>query len=397
MPLPSTTADTIESSGFPLCFPCGPVDRRPDVLGLADARSTFVVQARALGGHQKEAVVTEGLAGAAWRMVSDEGAGLKGTDLAPFPLGFMAAGLQADLLNRIARLGNMRRLVLDRIETELINQYQFEGSFFRGDGRGHAYSPRITLRIQSRAPAASIKALIDAAVLASPILAAWRTPLANTFALYANGRRLRPGTLAASNAPDAIDPLKSWGSIPQPFQDSVPREAIIQKIGPAQVAPNQSSPSWQSGRVEIPIHGTASISDDETRSQTWANLPGGTCFALQSDENQHRALAPSGLAYALAGVAFCLMTQILRYVEHHKMNVRALRLVQSADLELFSGAARAHPIDTHIFLHGDESVDVMERLIQMAANTCYLHAALNSALEPMVEIELNGSSIASPA
>jgi hypothetical protein len=35
-----------------------------------------------MGGHQKEAVVKEGQAGSSWRMVSDEGPALKGTDLA---------------------------------------------------------------------------------------------------------------------------------------------------------------------------------------------------------------------------------------------------------------------------------------------------------------------------
>lgn len=395
MALPSAPSDTIEGSGFPLCFLCGPVDRRPEVLGLSDACDTFVVQARALGGHQKEAVVNEGHSGAAWRMVSDEGAGLKGTDLAPFPLGFMAAGLQADLLNRISRRAEMRGIVLERVETGLINQYRFDGSFFRGDGQGHAYSPRITLRIQSDASAEHVKALVHEAVLASPILAAWRTPLTNTFALYANGRRLSLDNLAASGAPDAVDPLKSWTGVPRPFQDTAPAEAIIQKIGPAQLSQTGSPPVWQSGKVEIPIHGTAALSNRETNSRTWANLPGGTCFALRSDESDRRALAPSGLAYALSGVAFCLMTQILRYVEHHKMNIRALRLVQSTDCELSGGIARAHPIDTHVFLHGDESVEVMKRLLQMAANTCYLHAALHSALEPTIEIELNGTPIPS--
>jgi hypothetical protein len=30
----------------------------------------------------------------------------------------------------------------------------------------------------------------------------------------------------------------------------------------------------------------------------------------------------------------------------------------------------------------------MERLVQMAADTCYLHAAFHAALEPVVEFQL---------
>lgn len=101
MALSAPAIDTIDGSGFPLCFKTEQGSESSPVLGLRDSRDTFVVQARAMGGHQKEAVVTEGKAGPSWRMVSDEGAGLQGTDLAPFPLGFMSAGLQADLISRI--------------------------------------------------------------------------------------------------------------------------------------------------------------------------------------------------------------------------------------------------------------------------------------------------------
>jgi len=50
--------------------------------------------------------------------------------------------------------------------------------------------------------------------------------------------------------------------------------------------------------------------------------------------------------------------------------------------------AVAHPLDTHIFLHGDEPAERMEKLLVMAQNTCYLHALLAEPLEPVLELDL---------
>jgi uncharacterized OsmC-like protein len=52
------------------------------------------------------------------------------------------------------------------------------------------------------------------------------------------------------------------------------------------------------------------------------------------------------------------------------------------------------PVDTHLFLNGDESDETHERLMRIAATTCYLHATLASALEPVVSIEMNGAALA---
>lgn len=387
------STDTIDGSGFPLCFKVKSGTQRTGVLGLTDARDVFTAEARAMGGHQKEAVITEGAAGSMWRMVSDEGPGLKGTDLAPFPLGFMSAGLQADVHNRVCRLARARGIDLGSVETDLVNDYAFEGSFFKGDGRGYAYAPRFTVKVETAAPTSDVRRLIADAFDTSPILAAWRTPLVNTFALYTNGRRRALPNLPASGAPDAIDPLKAWSGVPRPLEGADWLPSIIEKAGAAETSPDTRPAGWQSGRVDIPIHGRSTMNDGITRSITWANRHGGSRFAISSDERVDTDLAPSGLALAFAGVAFCLMTQLLRYVEHHEMKVRALRLVQFAPCEMAGGVARGLPLDTHVFVHGEERDEVMERLIQMAANTCYLHAALQAALEPVVTLGLNGEQM----
>jgi hypothetical protein len=81
------------------------------------------------------------------------------------------------------------------------------------------------------------------------------------------------------------------------------------------------------------------------------------------------------------------------------MNLRALRIVQYSPFELTGSAAqgtlvaRPHPMDTHMFLHGEESDERMEKLLSMAQNTCYLHALLHEPLEPVIELHLNGKPV----
>ena len=104
-----------------------------------------------MAGHQKEAVVTEGAEGSAWRLTSDEGLHLQGTDLAPFPLGFFNAGMQADLYGRIRALAADARIALDAVAIRVVNHYWLTGSFIHGTGEGHAEAPDIEVQVQSRA------------------------------------------------------------------------------------------------------------------------------------------------------------------------------------------------------------------------------------------------------
>ena len=108
-----THSETIASSGFPLAFKVRQGRARPAAVAAASGRDVFLAEARQIGGHQKECVVHEGATGSAFRAVSDEGAQLKGTDLAPFPLGYYNAGLSADLVNRVLATARARAITLN--------------------------------------------------------------------------------------------------------------------------------------------------------------------------------------------------------------------------------------------------------------------------------------------
>lgn len=390
--------DSIESSGFPLGFKVRQGTARSPVMGTRAAQDVFRVELRALGGHQKECVVTEGAGGSAFRLASDEGAGLKGTDLAPFPLGFMSAGLQADLANRFMTLAAARGIVIDSLQTALRNRYEFNGSFFRGDGRGSAEAPHFTLDVATEASADAVLDLARAALDASPLVALCRETPVNTFALYVNGRR-QPIVAPTPSAGTAIDPLKAWHDIPRPLHDADARADMISKVTQAPPAAASTS-SWTpvdpaaTIRRPILIEGESEWRDGRTESTTWAGGPVGSRFRLVSDERTTADAAPSGLALGAAGIAFCLTTQLLRYIEVHRMDVRAVRVVQASPFVLAGGAsthdwrAHAQPIDTHVFLHGEETDARMERLLLMAQNTCYLHALLERPLTPTLEVRV---------
>lgn len=400
----SKPTDSIEGTGYPLAFKMKQGSARPGVLGAAPSRDVFTVESRQMAGFQKEGVVTEGEGGTVWRMATDEGKHLGGTDLAPFPLGYYNAGLHADLLNRILTIANARDIPLDDVKLDLANAYYIVGSFIRGDGVGHGEPAQITAKISSPASADDVSALVRDAVKASPALDTMRTALDNTFAIYVNGRRRVVQTLTNSDAPDAADPYKTHAAPPAPMEGSDELSDIVWKTGVVEEGVAQPAPTGTDEKLKkiirtVPGHSELLDPAGVTETDTYLGMDGMSHFKLKSDERTDIDQAPSGLGLLAAGIAFCYMTQIGRYIHHQKFAIRGVRLVQhtpfsiSGDPADGSWTGKAEPADTHLFLSGEEDDETHERLMTIAANTCYLHATMGAALEPVVAVELNGKKI----
>lgn len=390
-----TITDTIDMHGDPLAFRLRQGSGRSPLLG--GGRDTIKVEARQMAGHQKEAVVTEGADGSSWRLTSDEGKHLRGTDLAPFPLGFFNAGLQSDLFGRIRALAATRNIVLDNVEIRVANHYWLTGSFIHGTGEGHAESPDIDVHVQSGASTETIKALVAAATDASPAIAFLRTPLSgNTFALYINGRRRKVDGVANSQSADAGDPYRVYARAPRPL-DPDERRDLIEKTGRVeQGTPEPASATVTNKLIRNVLGEGKSLGRDGIyETDTWLGMPGTSHFRLVSDEGG-AGVAPCGLALLSAGIAFCYMTQLSRYIENMKMNIHGVRLVQLNPYVAGSNAA-AEPIDTHLFLNGDAPEETHLQLLTIAARTCYLHAASKTPTEPNLRIVHNGRDIACAA
>lgn len=384
--------DTIDALGDPLVFKVRQGNKRSPLLAGVRGSDIIKVEARQMAHHQKEAIVTEGAHGSAWRVTSDEGLHLKGTDLAPFPLGFFNAGLHGDLYRRIHSLAAAHDVALDGVEINLINGYWLTGSFLHGTGEGHAEPTEIDVRVTSAATPAAVGGLIRAALDASPAIALLRAALtSNTFALYINGRRRQVDGVANSTAPDAVDPYRAYTSAPRPIAGAALRTDLIEKTGrcedgqPVLAVPNPA------GRVIRTVVGKGHpVSSSELYEvETWLAMPGASHFRFRSDVGATDA-APSGLALLSAGIAFCYMTQLARYIESMKMKIHGVRLVQFNPYAVDEHRAVAGPIDTHLFLNGEAKDETHMKLLTIAARTCYLHATAVAPLEPVVRVLHNG-------
>jgi uncharacterized OsmC-like protein len=385
-----TLTDTIDMHGDPLAFKLR--QGLPSPL-LQGGRDIIKVEARQMALHQKEAVITDGAEASAWRVTSDEGKHLKGSDLAPFPLGYFNAGIQVNLVQQIRRIAGERNILIDSLTLSVVNHYWLTGSFVHGTGEGHAEVPDIDVRIESPANSGDIASLVHAAMDAAPAIAFLRTSLTtNSFALYINGRRRPVDGVDNSAAPDAGDPYQVYKSAPRPL-NAKGRCDLIVKTGVTEDGQSSPAKATIDGKQIRDVIGEGKLLSDGTLdADTWLGMPGASHFRLLGDAAGTDA-APSGLALFAAGIAFCYMTQLARYIENMKLAIRGVRLVQYTP---FRGGAKAvaEPIDTHLFLNGEAPPETHLRLLTVAARTCYLHAASKSPTDPNLRIVHNGRPIA---
>jgi len=332
------TADTIDGSGHPLAFRVAQDCEEPDAV---------VVHARTMGvGHQKEALVYDGRAGAVWRLTSDEGPNLKGTDLAPFPLAFLNAALGAEVISALQSAAVGPAL---QTQVEVRNRYRFQGSFFSGTGQGSAIGTEIVFPL--RADASATRESIEQMVSRSVLFGYLSQPLRNTFALHVNGRPVEVTRVSASTAPTQRDPFLIHRTVPVPAPGAWERDAI-QAMPPLPWDASRQRPK----SLVLPMSRAnrfAFVSDPAGRSE------------------------PSPHALFAAGVAFCYLTQYLRYIEYRHYDVQQVRIVQRMPL---AAGAIVMPVDSHIFITAREDQAVIQALLEIAENTCYAHAMLRGSV-----------------
>ena len=393
--------ESIMSSGYPLAFRFRQGTARSPLLVQENGRDVLVTEARQLAKFGKEGIVHEGQAGSVWRLTTDEGKHFGADDVAPFPLGFFNAGLIGDLTRRMLAIARARGITVDDLEIDLDNPYWMQGSFVRGDAHGNADPTAIDLRIRSSASAGEIRQLVAEAIKASPAMHGLRTPLDSTFAIYVNGRRRIVTTMNASTAPDAADPFRTYATPPAPLAGSDEFDDIILKTGETRDGEVMRYPSGSEKKLVRHVVGNARLTDPAgiVESESALDMPGVSFFRFKTDERRDIEQGPSGLAFTSAAIAFCYMTQIARFIEHQKLGIRGVRIVQYAPYSLTGSIADGtwtgtqEPVDTHLFLSGDESDETHERLMKTGATICFLHASLRAANEPIVSIALNGEKI----
>lgn len=386
-------SDSILRHGDPLGFRIRIGSRRPAVV-LGAVPGGFRVEARAAEAQQKEGVLHEGAAGSVWRLTADEGAALNGHDIAPFPLAYLIAGVAGDLYNRLAAAAGRRGVRLEDVGIGMSHTFGSSGSFIQSTATASSEAAAIDISLSAGIDVAVARSLAKEAIDASPAVAFLREPVAdNTFALHINGRRRlalgRPG----SSREDVEDPFLTHASPPRPAAGGDAGAPILAKPGIAEGGDAPQVPLASPGKRLFTIAGRGSaIGDGRFMTETWIARPGMSHFRILSDESAADA-APSGLGLLSTGIAFCFLTQLHRYVEAQKLAIRAPRLVQLTEFAAGS-SARAGAVDTHLFLNGSAPDDMHENLLNMAARTCFMHAAAAARIEPSISLRLNGEPVA---
>ena len=385
-------------------YPLGFLINKGSTTNSDDLNKTYVSHTRQMALLQKETIGYEGdLNSNSWRLTSDEGKHLNGTDLAPFPLGFFNASIHGDIVGRIFKTALKENLSIDEIKCEVKNSYYLTGSFVKGDGEGHAEPTQINLDIKSSEDKSKIKEIVNKCSKLSPVLTALRTPLKNTFSLIANGRKKILSNLNESSLNNPEDPYNYYKKQPSPNKTEKFSDRMIVKTGQVsegKVEPvdgynvskssNNAPENSNFNKIIRTIVGrsTTKASDNIFEVDTVLGLPGMTHFVISMDIDG--VSAPSPVNIMGAAISFCFLTQTHRYIHHQKFNIEGLRMSQYATFkENSDGSIEMLPLDTHLFVNGAANDEQNEKLIDMSEKTCYLHATLSNALEPNININFN--------
>lgn len=359
------------------------------------------VEVRSLERMQKEAIVsTPAGSGPSWRMMSDEGPYLNGTDLAPFPLGFFTAGQQFCLMTQLLRLARAEGLSLASLALSQDNRYSMSGSILRGDMIGGAMPAEVLVQIQSDASPQQIAGLVQRAERLSPAHAVMRNLLANEFSVTLNSARVEAGGLREATEVACADPRHVFETVTR-APDTRVGGAAITKVTAAEEVHGVEGGAGSSLQAEqdrtLHVHGDGRLREDGLLETTLRLFrPLGSSFRFVGDPGPSAGgdhAAPEGLAYLVAGMAFCYMTQLGRYAHIVKQRIDDLRLVEDASFDTSNDIVRALPLVTHVFVDADEPVDAVQRLVRMGEQTCFLHAAMRSSVPSRIRIELNGKPL----
>ncbi len=378
---------SIESIGGPLSF------KLRDHRGLPKMESPGRLhvrsEVRALEGMQKEALVHHGPDGSTWRMVSDEGPYLNGTDLAPFPLAFYTAGVVFSFMTEVLAHAAAQGTEVGDFAVSSDHYYTMQGSALRGNMVGGAKSIDLTVAIEADAAREQIAQILDLGLAASPAEAYMRDRIENTFSVAANGQALALQTLRSS--PQPIDGSATSFDSLQPANGEF-ADGIIAKLSEAEVLEGVAGGAGSSLQAvqkrDLHVRGEARMLTSTLKEiQVRLLQPIGSSFRLLCEDGGEQQ-APPALGYLSAGIGFCFMTQIGRYAQITKRALDTYRIVQDNNFTRAEpgGQAAADPVDTSLYLTLDESDEVAQQIAFMGEQTCFLHAALRDAYPTRIHL-----------
>lgn len=351
---------------------------------------------RSLSEMQKEALVKVSDSDTIWRLCSDEGPYLDGADLAPCPLSFLTTGMVSAYMNEIQALAKMRNIELNNLVLVQDNYYTMEGSALKGTMIGGALPVELEVQIDSPASDGDLNRLVSDAIAASPLNGLMRKQYDSLFTLSHNGQELPVGRVEALDKPADPDPGDHFDITVA--ASNVTKGELIEKIVEAKDAhdaseftANKSSSLSESQKRQLHVRGTCRLREDGIKEieQQLFNPKGSTFRYLceESTANGGQGRAPDAISYISAGIGFCFMTQFGRYATIAKKDLQSYRIVQ--DTHFSKGGAtggtgkagEAAPVETHVYLTSSEDDEFAKTILDMAEQTCFLHAFCRTELK----------------
>lgn len=380
-------------------------------LGMAPPRirlgEAVRLSVRSLSAMQKEALAASALTGAVWRFASDEGAYLAGLDEAPCPLSFLTTGMVSSYMTETLALAKRRGVRIERIRLVQDNYYTMVGSARAGTMTGGAKDVALTAQIEATADRETLSRLVLDAVAASPVNGLLCGSLPSLFTLTHNGRELAPARALPLGLPagpdpqtefDRAEPASSEASTLVRRGGSTPKSAHSVTLAGDSLAEQQS-------RL-LHLRGICTVRDDGVKEiEQHLYNPHGSIFHFLCDEapvNGGGGRAPDAASYISAGIGFCFMTQFGRYAKIVGANLERYRIVQDTHFSRggASGATgvagTAAPVETHVYLDTRESDEFARTALDMAEQTCFLHALCKTSLRTKVALAEYGDSAPGP-
>lgn len=390
----------LAESGLPLFFALA----NPDEVGITpppnrigDSLRTWV---RSLSVFQKEALVASSRTGRVWRLASDEGPYLDGHDAAPCPLAFLSVGMIASYANEITALARLRNVEIRALRLIQDNYYTMTGSMPRRTMVGGALPVELQVEIDCDLDDAALNQFLMDAIHAAPLNGLMRGRLDNLFTLSRNGREIAPGRVPRLRGPVEPDPGDRFDLArpqPDPAIETLcwPNGATPRKPVPGGTEAAGSSLAAEQNRT-LNIGAICTLRADGLKEITQLQYsPHGTSFTFLSEEapaNGGRGRAPDANSYVSAGIGFCFMTQFGRFAKMTGLDLGDYRIVQDSHFSLGGASGgtgqpgRADPIETHVHLQTSESEEVAREMLDIAEQTCFLHALCKTDLKTRLKV-----------
>lgn len=346
---------------------------------------------------QKEALVTSARTGVTWRMASDEGAYLNGTDTAPAPLCYLTVGMVASYMNEIVALAKIRKITIRNLRLIQDNYYRMEGSMLRGTMQASAHNVDLEVQIDADIEQNQLFSLLQEAITASPLNGLMRGEHESLFTLSHNGIELTPDKALPVGKPAEEDPGVTL-DIVTPVEGDWSGHCVKGGLTPEHensLSGSGSSLTDQQNRL-LHLRGICTLRPDGIKEITQHLYnPHGSVFTLLSEEgpeNGGQGRAPDATSYISAGIGFCFMTQFGRYAKMNKKDLAAYRVVQDSHFSLggASGgtgkAGQADSLETHVYLESGEDDDFARTILDVSEQTCFLHAFCRTDLKTKIRI-----------